>query len=60
MTHESIGSLNDYAAESGLDPWSKEAEVGYTALLTENLQRIKNSHATLDSPSEIIITLTEN
>lgn len=55
MAHERIGSMNDYAAERGLDPRSKEAEIGYTALLTENYLRIRSEEAAPSLPTGNVI-----
>ena len=51
MGIEGIGSFNDYVAEHGLDPRSKEAEIGYTALLSENYRQIRADEASLDLPT---------
>lgn len=55
MGIERIGSFNDYVAEHGLDPRSKEAEIGYTALLTENYLRIRSEEAAPSLPTGNVI-----
>ena len=55
MGIEGIGSFNDYVAEHGLDPRSKEAEIGYTALLTENYLRIRSEETPPSLPAGNVI-----
>lgn len=55
MAHERIGSMNDFAAEHGIDPRSKEAELGYTALLTENYLRIRSEETAPSLPTGNVI-----
>jgi hypothetical protein len=55
MTHEGIGSFNDYVESRGMDPASPYAVDGYSAALAENYHMIRDGGV----PPSLLIDATD-